>query len=89
MNSKTAKNIDDLRDVLFTTLERLLDQNDPMDVSRARVICEVAREVTASAKVEVEFINATGGKQSPFLSPERETSLPAGITGRTVHRLGA
>lgn len=63
-----AKNkIEDLRDHLFAQLERLGDENLTGDklaaeLNRAKQVAAIAREVTASAKVEVDFINATGGK---------------------------
>ena len=56
-----AKNkIDDLRDHLFATIEALRDEEKPMDLDRAKVIAEVAKEITASAQVEVNFLRATG-----------------------------
>lgn len=63
-----AKNkIDDLRDHLFAQLERLGDETLTgekltAELDRAKQVAAIAREVTASAKVEVDFINATGGK---------------------------
>lgn len=49
----------DLRNHLFATLEALQDKDAPMEIERARAISEVAREITATAKVEVDFIKAT------------------------------
>jgi hypothetical protein len=57
-----------------------------MDLDRARVVNEVARSVIETAKVEVEFIRATDGAESPFLKPA--PALPAGITGIHQHRIG-
>ncbi len=61
-----AKNgIDDLRDHLFVQLERLNDEDlsgDALEAElrRADAVAQVAREVTASAKVEVEYAKAIG-----------------------------
>lgn len=64
-----AKNkLSDLRDHLFATLESLSDPEKPMDIDRAKAIADVARVVVDSAKVEVSFLQATGGmKGSGFL----------------------
>jgi hypothetical protein len=50
-----AKNsIRDLRDHLFETIEALKDEDKPMDVKRARAICQVAQTIIDSARVEVK-----------------------------------
>lgn len=51
----------DLRNHLFATLEALQDEDNPMDLARAKAIAEVAQTVINSAKVEVDFIHAIGG----------------------------
>ena len=48
-----------LRNHLFETLEMLKDQDNPMDLERARTISDVAQTLINSAKVEVDFIKAT------------------------------
>lgn len=53
--------IDDLRDHLFETLEALKDQENPMDLERARAISEVAQTIVNSAKVEVEMVRTLNG----------------------------
>ncbi len=64
-----AKNkLSDLRDHLFDALESLGDTEKPMDIDRAKAIADVARVVVDSAKVEVQFLQVTGGmKGSGFL----------------------
>lgn len=52
--------IEDLRNHLFATLEALQDTEKPMEIDRARAIAEVAKVIVDSAKVEVEFVKATG-----------------------------
>lgn len=56
--------IEDLRNHLFATLEALQDEEKPMDIDRARTISDVAQTIINSAKVEVEFIKATGREPS-------------------------
>ena len=56
-----AKNhISDLRDHLFETIEALKDRDAPMELDRAKVICQVAQTLINSAKVEVEYLEAAG-----------------------------
>lgn len=70
-----AKNkIDDLRNHLFETLEALKDEDKPMDIARAKAIADVARVIVDSAKVEVEFLNATGNVKSTGFMPEGEAA---------------
>lgn len=49
----------DLRNHLFSTLEALQDQDQPMALDRAKAIADVAQTLINSAKVEVDFIRAT------------------------------
>jgi hypothetical protein len=56
-----AKNkICDLRDHLFETLEALKDKESPLDLDRAKAICNVAQTVINSAKVEVDYLRIAG-----------------------------
>ena len=64
--------IDDLRNHLFATLEALQDEDKPMDLDRARTISEVAKTVIESAKVEVDFLKATGGDRGTEFFPAIE-----------------
>lgn len=79
-----AKNkISDLRDHLFETLEALKDKEQPMDIERAKAVCEVAQTVINSAKVEVEYMRAAGevlGQTAQLDSPffADRPALPAG-----------
>lgn len=52
--------LEDLRVHLFETLAALRDKEKPMDIERAKAISEVAKTVIDSAKVEVDFVRATG-----------------------------
>jgi hypothetical protein len=67
--------IEDLRNHLFETLEALKDKDKPMDIERAKAIAQVADVLVETAKVEVQFIHAVGGKGSGFI-PENQVALP-------------
>jgi hypothetical protein len=59
--------IEDLRNHLFETIEALRDEENPMDIERAKAIAGVAQVIVNSAKVENEFIDLTGGVGSGFI----------------------
>lgn len=58
------RQIDDLRDKLFDTLDRLNDKDNPMEIERAKAVAEVAQVIINSAKVEVEFIRQSGNPRT-------------------------
>lgn len=62
-----SNRIEDLREHLFATLRDLRDKAAPMEIDRAKAVAEVARAVIDTAKVEVEFVKATGAKGSGFI----------------------
>lgn len=80
----SKKNIDNLRDLLFETIEGV--KAGTLDVDRAKMIGELSQVMVNSAKVEVEYAKATGQKGSGFL--EKAEELPPGITGIRQHRIG-
>ena len=58
--------INDLRDHLFETLERLKDGD--IDIATAKAMADVGQVIINSAKLEVDFIRATGStKDSGFI----------------------
>lgn len=75
----------DLRNHLFATLEALADTDKPMEIDRARVIAEVAREITNTAKVEVDFLRATDSVRGTGFIPD-DSSI---IEGQTPKRLAS
>jgi hypothetical protein len=77
------KNIDDLRELLFATIEGV--KSGSIDVDRAKMIGDLSQVMVNSAKVEVEYAKATGQKGSGFL--EKAEELPPGITGVRQHRM--
>lgn len=84
MESNPGNTIADLRAELFATLRALNDKANPMDVERAKAVSDVAQVIVNSAKVEVDFVKATGRNGgSGFLELEERNVSGA----RTVHRL--
>ena len=73
----------DVRNQLMATLQELRAPK-PMETDRARAIAQVAGVLIESARVEVDYIKATGGAEvSSFLeSPGTPTQrrLPASAT---------
>ena len=73
------KTISDLRDVLGRTIEGVLDGS--YSVEQARAVAQVAQEVNATAKLEIDMARATEGdyKGSGFIevdpSPIRQRKL--------------
>jgi len=65
-------------------LNDLRDRENPMDVDRAKAVAQVAGVLVETAKVEVDYIKATGGSSS-FI--EQQVELPKGIVGIRQHRL--
>ena len=59
--------IEDLRDHLFATLEALQDEDQPMDISRAKAIADVGKVIVESAKAETRHIEVMGGTGSDFI----------------------
>jgi hypothetical protein len=76
-----------LRDALFSTLASLQDKKNPMEIDRAGAICNVAREITATAKLEIDYIKVTGASSesafislgAPALAGQREDLSGSGI----------
>ena len=74
-----------LRDELFVTLRALNDKDNPMDIERAKTVSLVAKVLTDTAKVEVDYLRVTAGKGSGFIEPKEE--LPIGITAIRRHQI--
>lgn len=78
--------VEDLRNHLFETIEALLDKDKPMDLDRAQVIAEVGQVLVNSAKVEVEYVRATGAQKGtgfiPLPAPEKPVEGAAPKVGR-------
>ena len=79
--------IEDLRNHLFATIEALLDDDNPMELGRAKAISNAAQAIINSAKVEVDFLKVTGGIEgSGFIPYEPRKPLPSGKPSMKVVR---
>ena len=88
--SGTKNKIEDLRDHLFETLEALKDPDKPMELDRAKAICGVAKELIASAKIEVDFLKVTGAVEgSGFISSDRRLPPATGGANAGPKRIAA
>lgn len=74
--------LSDLRDHIFMALERLSDETLTTDqvnseVDKAKAISQLAGTLIQSAKVEIDFINATGmiGSQSELFKSVTQNKL--------------
>lgn len=76
-----SRNINDLRDALFETLDALRDKDKPMELDRAKTIADVAQTIINTAKVEVDYGRVNGGAgASDFMDGPK-------LPGVKVHRL--
>lgn len=64
-----------LRDHLFSTLDALKDKDNPMDLDRAKTVVQVAQAITDTAKVEVEFLKATGRADASGFIPNQPKQI--------------
>jgi hypothetical protein len=90
----TGPHITELRQQLLDTLKDLRNRDQPMEPDRARAVAQVASVLVDTAKVEVDYIKATGSDRSDFIEPPAQITtdasmagLPNGITSITRHRL--
>lgn len=90
----TAPHISELRQQLLDTLKDLRNREQPMEPDRARAIAQVAGVLVDTAKVEVDYLKATGQDRAGFLEepPQIESDsngagVPNGISSITRHRL--
>lgn len=73
----------DLRNHLFAQLESLSDPESKVDLERVKAMTEISKVLVDSAKVEVQFINAAGGKHSTgFIESKPELPAPGKGIGR-------
>lgn len=63
----TKNKVEDLRNLLFETIERLMDNDDPMDAGQAQAIVNVGKVIVDSAKVEIDFMRHVGGLGTGFI----------------------
>lgn len=94
MSDGTSPHITELRQQLLDTLKDLRNREQPMEPDRARAVAQVAAVLVDTAKVEVDYIKATGSDRSDFIEPPpqitsdaSQAGLPNGITSIRRHRL--
>lgn len=76
-----------LRDELFATLRALRDPENQMECERARAISEVAKVMTETAKVEVEYMRVTETITGTGFFEQKPETLPPGITAIRQHKI--
>jgi hypothetical protein len=65
--------IADLRNHLFAAIEGLMDEENPMELDRARAIAEVAQVIVNSAKIECDYLKITGsGQVTGFIESDKK-----------------
>lgn len=103
MSAQATPHISQLRQHLLDTLSDLRDRKSPMEPDRARAVAQVASVLVDTAKVEVDYLRATGQPKAGFLEeapqvtsgttttprfPSANNPFPPGITGVRRHSLG-
>lgn len=85
-----STHISELRTELLATLRDLRNRANPMEPDRARAVAQVAAVMVDTARVEVDYIKATGQETSNFIdgmkAPEhvaKLTMVPTGTIDRT------
>jgi hypothetical protein len=83
-----TKTIDDLRTRLFAAIDGV--KAGTLSLDQARTISDLSQVIVNTAKVEVDYLRATGGGESTFIDTAvGANNLPPGITGIVRHRLGS
>ena len=63
----SSPHITQVRQSLLDTLTDLRNRENPIDVDRARAVAQVASVLVDTARVEIDYIKATGADRSSFL----------------------
>lgn len=74
--------IEDLRNHLFETIEKLKDDEKPMEIDRARAVADVAGKIIDSARVEVEHLKALE-KLGVQVKPDIDGKIGTGFVRNT------
>lgn len=68
-------NINDLRAVLFETLQSV--KGGMMEIDRAKAISDLSQTIINTAKAEIDYAKATGANvSSAFIEPQRFIGTP-------------
>ncbi|WP_341674994.1 hypothetical protein [Niveibacterium sp. SC-1] len=76
--SKPNNDIAELRGHLFDTLRSLKDKDAPMDIARAKAVCDVAEQITDTARIEIELMKVTQERVSSDFLPAPDGDYPPG-----------
>ena len=66
-----------LRAHLFSTLTALQDKDNPMDIERAKAICQVGDVIVDTAKAEIDFAKVIGNVDTQFFHKQSLPAAPA------------
>lgn len=86
--ASAAPHISQVRQHLLATLADLRNRDTPMEVDRARAVASVAAVLVDTARVEVDYLKATGQQQAAFLeqAPDANVAyLGSTSTGQVAH----
>ena len=94
-NTTAAPHINELRKHLMDTLADLRNRDKPMEPDRARAVAQVASVLVDTAKIEIDYLKATGQSSASFLEQPAGPSVAAlgtasdsGYSAGIVQRLG-
>lgn len=88
--AKTASpHMTQLREHLLGTLADLRDRTNPMEPDRARAVAQVASVLVDTAKVEVDYLKASGQTRAGFLEepPDPHVAHLGNSTSSSTKRL--
>jgi hypothetical protein len=100
MQSDHTNDLHELRAHLFATLRGLRDKTAPVSVEQARAVCAVAAELTATARIEIDYLRVAGSdgaRPSGFLAApptdggqaQSERQIQTGVVRVVQHRMGS
>lgn len=75
MNAKNFV-IGDLRDSLRKTLAALQDAEQPLDLARAKAICDVSGRIIDTARVEIDYLRVTNSQRGSGFIPHVDPVEP-------------
>jgi hypothetical protein len=79
--------IEDLRDHLFAAIEALQDDENPMDIDRAKAVADVAQVIINSAKAETEYLRVVGATKGSGFIPSSPRLPPHPLTHNGAEKL--
>lgn len=76
--NKPTNDIAELRGLLFDTLRGLRDKSEPMEIARARAVCDVAQQITDTARIELDLMRITKERVNSEFLPASDGDYPPG-----------